>query len=421
MTMETEYARHLRAMVLDALARGTDSLVTLVYELPGVFPALVTEVLRSLDRGEHAARVRILLDQAQTAGAEGRPRWATGEFVPHPADSDWRFSPGSARLISQELSELVDSSHPIRVALLGTPTLVTAISSREPTADIWLVEQNARWKDCFAALAPRVSTTSLDLCTDDLPMGLSGWANVVVIDPPWYECAYEQFLWAAAHVSRLGGWLLATLPREGTRPSARDDADLILRFAEAAGYEPIRSLVGRVRYLTPPFEFNAIRASGIKAAFPEWRSADLLILRLHELSRVPRPKHSRFADHWVECAFGLVRIKLRVERKKIRKDRGSPLLLPIVEGDILPTVSARDPRRGEIDVWTSGNRVFQCENTYALSAVCAHLASGGSDPEAKVASLLGRTLDQVEKRDIGRVASHLREVVEIERQEYTGE
>ncbi len=37
-------------------------------------------------------------------------------------------------------------------------------------------------------------------------------------------------------------------------------------------------------------------------------------------------------------------------------------LISLVKGDILPTVSRRDPRRRQADVWTSGNRIFQTDN-----------------------------------------------------------
>lgn len=419
MSRQEEYELRLQTLVAEAVARGTRDLATLVGDLPGVFPVNVVEVLRSLEGGDQAKELRDLLEQACT-GNQGM-QWSANAFVPHPLDSDWRFTAACAESIAQEVNESVHSLQPARIALLGTATLVAAVRHKITAAQIWLLEKNRRWEEYFALVTPSVVSATVDLSCDDLPEGLRAWAEVVVIDPPWYESAYEHFLWAAANVSRLGGWLLTTLPGEGTRPSAQDDVARILHFATTLGYQSTRRLRGAVRYRTPPFEHNAIRAAGIRMAFPEWRSADLLVLRAERHCQVPRPPTDRHTERWEECASGPIRVKFRVEQNATTKDSGSPRLLPLVEGDILPSVSARHPKRPEIDVWTSGNRVFRCENTRTLAAICAELDNSNTHLQRGVSDRLHRSLDRVEAQDLETVASHLREIIKIERAEYARE
>jgi hypothetical protein len=55
-------------------------------------------------------------------------------------------------------------------------------------------------------------------------------------------------------------------------------------------------------------------------------------------------------ESWREATFGPVRIKIRRTE--------APNLTSLVPGDILDTVSRRDPIRSRIGLWTSGNRVF---------------------------------------------------------------
>ncbi len=73
---------------------------------------------------------------------------------------------------------------------------------------------------------------------------------------------------------------------------------------------------------------------------------------------VAPPKRPILPESWHEANFGPVRIKLR---RTETPDLGS-----LVPGDILDTVSRRDPIRMRIGLWTSGNRVFSLENYEAI-------------------------------------------------------
>lgn len=417
MKQQQKYELRLRTLVGEAVDRGAGDFETLVGELPGIFPLTVVDILRSLQLENQRKELQDLLEQADTENEHNG--WSRTDFVPHPLDSDWRFTPACADSIAHEIGGLVDSPASAHVALLGTPTLVPAVRQKMPAARIWLVDKNPRWEAHFAPAVPQVVSTTIELDSNDLPRNLRKWADVVAIDAPWYQGAYEHFLWAAAEVSKSGAWLLATLPREGTRPSAQDDIRKIVHFARTVGFSPTQQRQGAVRYRTPPFEFNAMRAGGMKMRLPEWRTADLLLLRAESQCQVKRPPIARHVERWEECNSGAVRVKFRVERNGLAQAGGSPRLLSLVPGDILPSVSFRHPIRPDIDVWTSGNRVFRCENTRALAAICAELNNSNNLDLARVVSArLCRPLDNVVARDLPMVASHLRELLNLEQHEY---
>ena len=65
-----------------------------------------------------------------------------------------------------------------------------------------------------------------------------------------------------------------------------------------------------------------------------------------------------------------------------------PLFVEAVPGDILDSVSRRDPRRAKADVWTSGNRIFACPNTASLELIVKALATG-TRPDTYVSAVLG--------------------------------
>ena len=141
----------------------------------------------------------------------------------------------------------------------------------------------------------------------------------------------------------------------------------------------------------------------------EWRRGDLVLYSRNNMpvgSRPPAP-----ADEcWIEKTLGGTRFRLK---QQSAADFASPCLHSVIAGDILPTVSRRDPRRGQADVWTSGNRLFKCFGTAVLAVIIDALNAGGRVIEL-VASHLGRSLAETEQQAVARAAFQVLDVVKWE-------
>ena len=187
MKQQQKYELRLRTLVREAVDRGTGDFETLVGKLLGIFPLTVVEILRSLQAENQGKELQDLLEQADTENEHNG--WNSANFVPHPLDSDWRFTLACADSIAHEIGGLVDSPASAHVALLGAPTLVPAVRQNTAAARIWLVDKNPRWEEHFAPAVPQVISTTIELNSNDLPRSLRKWADVVAIDAPWYEGA----------------------------------------------------------------------------------------------------------------------------------------------------------------------------------------------------------------------------------------
>src|SRR5207248_3620298 len=95
----------------------------------------------------------------------------------------------------------------------------------------------------------------------------------------------------------------------------------------------------------------------------------------------------------------------------------SPVLRSLVPGDILPTVSRRDPRRKNATVWTSGNRIFGCDGTATLATIIDGMRAGEA-PEITVGKQQGRALTTTERILVATAVEQVRDVVKWEGEEF---
>jgi len=180
----------------------------------------------------------------------------------------------------------------------------------------------------------------------------------VILDPPWYLDFIRPMLSAAAAACNPFGHVLISLPPLGTRPTAAIERETIVRFAARLGLDRVEEQPLAINYQTPLFERNALAVSGIRAP-SQWRRGDLLVFQKCRESRRPALTRSNRKQQWTEVSVDRMRLFVKCDRSSASGLKG---LIPLIEGDILPSVSRRDPRRREAHVWTSGNRIFATDN-----------------------------------------------------------
>ncbi len=365
--------------VTDAIrAGGGASLDDLVCRLPGVYPTDVRDAVdRLAARGELESSVAGQLRRRACAPRTGIVP-AAHLPVPHPLDYDWRFSGAALERLVAECEQRSDGA---RVVVVGAPTVFWALRERE-RVPATLLDSNRAVVEAFTARRD-FEALLCDVGRDRLPEVA---APVVFLDPPWYG-EYEQlFLWAASRLARDGATVLISLPAEGTRPGVSDENEAALRRARIWGLEVTWREPGALPYFSPPFEQNALMAAGLPGLPTEWRRGDLVMLTAREGLCGDRPT-AVAASPWDEVAVGRVRIRVRGATGG-QSCGDSPRLLQLVPGDVLDNVSRRDPRREQVTVWTSGNRVFGCESPSELRSILVVLASDPKEGNVEVTEQL---------------------------------
>ena len=333
------------------------------------------------------------------------PRGSERPFVvPHPLDFDWRFTRDTTGLIWQTVRGLANPR--ADVALLGTPSLAATLGPWKELGSVTLHERNPNH---YRSLSEGITFACCDVLRDPI---LRASYGVVVADPPWYEPETIGFLWTASTLSRTEGHVLLSLPPVATRPGVTEERERITAAGAGFGLELLDLREGVLRYGTPFFETNAMQAAG--APVPnDWRLGDLAVFRRKDCECGPRPVLDN-EPAWTERSLGMTRFKLQ---ETASTGFASPVLRSLVPGDVLPSVSRRDPRRKDATVWTSGNRIYGCDDTCTLATIIDAM-NAGEAPEITVGMQQGRALTSGERILVATAVEQVRNVVQWESAEF---
>ena len=310
---------------------------------PGYYPAILAQEWR-------AEVSRRGLENDSVAGGDDRTRRLP---VCHPGDYEWRFTDQTAADLAD------DTSAGLRpgavVAHVGAPTTFIVGRTRHPQLQHALLERSEL---IIQSLGGTGHMYQMDL-TKDKPAFLG--AQAAIIDPPWYTADTKAFLWATNFACAVGARIVLCQPTLATRPGIAEERATLVNELPQLGYACRRIDVGRARYRTPHFEVTSLRAAAPDLPVPgDWRVGDVLALEKagDPLRELPP---SLPTEAWHEVLFGPVRIKLRRTEP--------PDLGQIVTGNVLDTVSRRDPIRDQIGLWTSGNRVFSLNHPKVFAKI----------------------------------------------------
>jgi putative N6-adenine methyltransferase len=376
---------------------------SLLYALPSVYPASVWESVRRLSLTN---KIRFPEGRSRSADVPSfaLDLWRQEKLLtPHPLDSSWWFADAALERLLECLRSLTEASD--AVLLLGTPTLFHYAKERRLGRSTMLVD-----RECTTAAEDSFHAARSDLMRD-LP--LKAKFDVIVADPPWYPLEMRAFLDKACRNAKKGTKVLLSVPGLGTRPGVQGEWSELLRWAESAGLRLLEYEEGVLPYISPLFERNALRAAGVESCPEDWRRGDLAMFEYDGVRAEQGSLAVASRDSWKEVRFGSVRICIRPQRYAGWND---PRPCQIVAGDVLPSVSRRDKRLSSVAAWTSGNRVFACEGTFALWKIAESLKARDC-PAASLASEIGRKLEQRQAREVEEAAKKLTEVIEVEEQE----
>lgn len=392
--------------VVEGIESGFHSLEELSSELPGVYPTCIRDSIckLALSKDINPELAKSLLQPAVACRSASAFSETDRLPLPHPLDFEWRFSWEAsesllrvARRLSRENDEIL---------LLSAPSVFYyAIQSKDLSGIRYIGD-----KTVVTEFLCGISNTGAK-CDFLTPSPDLAKASVVVIDPPWYEEYFRTFFWLASRSCKIGGYVVLSFPPEGTRPGIDAEWLRFLKFANQLGMIHLVDEKGLLPYDSPFFEVNALHAEGIN--IPRcWRKGIMHVFRKVAEIHTPIPL-AKPLEKWNEVQLGSVRLKLRptISTKEI-----DPLLSAVVPGEIFPSVSRRDPRREQADVWTSGNRIFKCRRPDILEHVIAALQHQESPVET--VGLLTRGITPVEKIAIEETAIQLSNIIEKEKREF---
>ena len=349
----------------------------LLLNLPSIY---TTEALAAIGRIPRLPGVDVEVLGQIRADASVRPQGRAGGGsllpLPHPLDFEWRFSDETCRKLLAAASEMTRRGETI--LLYGTPGLAYAavLLPVRHRRVVFVGADNAvtRRMRALNTMAGRPISVVVGEGVQ------RKCASVVVVDPPWYPDYLKPLLRSAAEACRSDGVVLASLA------SARDPTWGLPGSGMHSSCSPERLGLDRVdveeltiSYETPFFEENALTAVGIYVP-AIWRRGDLVVYKRRKAAGDQSAVPDSPRESWVEVEIDGMRIRIRVNPGASAAKEG---LHSLVRGDVLPSVSRRDPRRAEANVWTSGNRIYRAgDPTATLEAAyaCSGRPDGRSGP-----------------------------------------
>ena len=403
----TTYQRDIDRWIIGAYRAGAQDFWHLVSLLPAVYPTVVRQAVERLIAASsipaHLAVERPTWDSSGVSSAEV-PDLPT----PNPLAFDWRYTKDTAEELLERVVASTDSTQ--TVALLGSPSVYKMAAIREAPRRFILLDQNGSLSiDGSQSLVGSIFRRC-DIQHDEIDLPL---VQAVLADPPWYEHETLVFLRTSARICADQGKVLLSTAPDGARPGIHAERERIITGAAESGLRFLGIERLALSYATPFFEHNALQAAGFTHVAPDWRRGDLLIFERTGDALPGRMNPIAHSAEWAQADIRGATIWVRSKDQPVFID---PRLVPLVPGDILPTVSRRDGRREAADVWTAGNRIYRCDGSHILSIIL-HAISVSKSPLEAVQRSLQRSLDHFEAAKVEASIAQVETLIQTELQE----
>ncbi|MFX0195468.1 MAG: hypothetical protein ACFFCW_05030 [Candidatus Hodarchaeota archaeon] len=350
--VERAYLGTLDKMVCTLANRPNATLQSVMRGARGAFPTLVVQRIKTLGLNQN-------LSEELEASASSKVRITGPEL--HLLDFEWYFTSKSANYLGRILTNETGG-----ILCLSAPTVAAAIAHRRKR--VLLVDRNPLILHRLPRNLGFFQFILFDLMS---PLPLRGRFSVVFFDAPWYQEFVSLWLWQASQVVHVGGLVAFALFPPLLRAGAEQERSQILKQASILG--DVELIEECLSYETPLFEEEALASCGVRMT-TSWRRADLALVRVKRTPMTTPPTIGDSGDRWDSFLIGQQVVKLR---NPCRGESGT-ILAPLKDCPdyVLPSVSRRDLRRDQVDLWTSRNRVARVGRRDIVSVILSHLAKG---------------------------------------------
>lgn len=321
--------------------------------------------------------------------------------IPHILDSDWRFTVESTKYLVNTIKSNITKNN-VNLVLVGTPSLFLMINSNEDNEDFntLLIEKNDI--KYFKNIDYNIIKNDVSKVT------IENYADIIVCDPPWYMDAITMFMQSAQRMLRIKSKLILVVPPEGVREGIKDEYEKIVNIAEELGFKYCSFYKESVSYVSPPFEVKALEVKNITNYPIDWRKGSVMIFEKEKDKKINKIESNiKNRVLWQDAIISNVRFKIKCEN--IHREE---YVKHITKNDIYPTVSMRNHLYDLANVWSSGNRVYSCKNTFLFFSIVDQLSKIGKLTDKYLEELDG---DYSEKREYYNLISN---IVRTEREEY---
>lgn len=340
--------------------------------------------------------------------------------VPHLLDYDWRFdNQGIERMISL-INKNCKRDNKV-IAFVGTPSLFKRCFSRGDIKNTYiLIDKNA---DKHINYITRCSQNFLYFKCDIMNCQMTDIrADIVIMDPPWYLNYNKLFFEFANSLLTIGGKIICVLPPKYTRKNIEEELESLKQYIGDLGIITEHYFRNIVSYSTPPFERNVLKANGIYCLPKGWRTGDVLIARKVNETRVNIKPIIIEESQWEEISIGSVKYKLKTNQN-LEVKSADLAIEKIYINDIYPSVKrSMSINEKKINIWTSGNRVFYCNNIpllyYVLLEYSTRYRHYGLDICKKIEESFNIKLSEQQKENIIKSLKLVEKINKKEQLEY---
>lgn len=276
---------------------------------------------------------------------------------PHSLDYEWWFTPETTEKVFYRITDSIRIES-AKMCFLGAPLIGAFCHCLRVGNEICIVDKSVPSLEVISKYADRAKNLNLvhhDL-QHPLPDELLNRFDIVFLDPPWYVEYYKLFLSRAIEALHRGYIYVVLFPLL-TRPNAIQERHEIFELVSAMGLVPVRIEEQILAYQTPLFEKISLSYQSI-AVSDNWRKGDLLsLISSVKAEPIVTGFYKIETSDWKEVVIAKSKIKIRLNESN---EYERPHIEPVYkDSPILKSVSRRDPKRQEIDLWTSKHQVFK--------------------------------------------------------------